>query len=164
VQNHFKRNHRFNFALWVLFAGAQFLVSACDPKPCLRTPESRLTVEWIPRIDLVDDTFGLVEFQDGRTPKILLATNLPKSDSSLFIHIPYQPSFQKLTITRTDSLILKKLEIRSNAVLRFAGETCGFYEGFEKLQFTANPDDFQKIQILREGGDSTKTIHIRVYE
>lgn len=151
-------------------SGLAFLVfillcaGACDPKPCLKTPVSLLSIEWIPLDTVASDTFGILEFPGQSRTQMVLTGGLVQTDSSYRIRIPYKGANQSMVLTRLDSLNPRKITISTAPVLRYAGESCGFYEGFEKLQVSSDSGDFNKIQVLRQEGDSVQAIHLRVYE
>jgi hypothetical protein len=45
----------------------------------------------------------------------------------------------------------------------FAGESCGFYYGFERLKIDSVGGRFKGAEILNSVGDSSKKVHVRIH-
>lgn len=164
VRNPPKNSKGLSVRPFLLAIAVLFCISACDPKPCLKSPSCNVNIEWITKSILKSDTFGILVFPNGNRIQVIRAEVSKATDTTVRISVPFQSRNSQFTIIRTDSVSTRRLSLQMNPELRYAGETCGFYEGFGKLSYSVESGNFRKLQLVNSNGDSTRKVHLRVYE
>ena len=144
---------------------------SCNEKPCLSEPKTYLSIGFYAKTDSSEllilplrlsdlalrnkaTTFGVADLAD--------TFNIKTNFSKIRIRLPEKDLGYWLSFR--DSIYKDSIHLTYKPRILTAGESCGFYYGFEGLKIdSVFGDRIKSGKVIRSAGDSTNEIHVKIF-